>query len=155
MLQIEDDQIQQQREIRDHRAVVERRWRQFERPPLHDPAQRDKVAKLATRAERGGPDVTRETLVALLALLAAVSPIPLAVELFICGACGIHQVYQAYRLVHGTGSEQDARAILDDVVARVDRLPHGQARALMERLARKCEAGGECDTHSPTRSGAH
>lgn len=138
MLHIEDDHFHQEREVRDHRELVRQRWRQFERPPAHDPAQRDEVARLVARAQRGDPTVSKEMLVALLAVLAAASPIPLALELFICGACGIHQVYQAYRLAHGTGNEQDARVILDDALARIERLPHAEARRLVQLLSERC-----------------
>ena len=56
---------------------------------------------------------------------------------YFCGACGIHHVYQAYRLAHGTGTEQDARVILDDALARLQRLPPAEAQRLVETLAQR------------------
>ncbi len=143
MLRIEDDHLHQQREARDHRDLVRQRWRQFQQPPLRDPAHREEVARLTERVRREGASVSAEALVAMLAMLAVASPLPLAVDLFICGACGIHHVYGAHRLAHGAGSEHDAKAILDDALGRIVRLPPEEAKQLVELLAAKYGVNGE------------
>lgn len=134
-LQVDDGQQQHVRDARDHRALLARQWQRKERPGLADPAHRHEVAQLAARAQGQPPSVAKEVLGTLLGLMTLVAPIPTAVELFICGACGIHHIYQAYRLTHGTGSEHDARSIVDDVLTRIDGLPPAEMQRLIRAIA--------------------
>jgi hypothetical protein len=137
LLQIRDDRLHEEREVRDHRELVGHISRQFEHPPLRDPADHHEIVRLVTQGKQKGPDVSTEMLTALLGTLAIAAPISTALELFICGACGVHHVYQAYRLAHGIGTEHDARVILDDALARLDRLPPAEAQRLVETLAQR------------------
>ncbi len=139
MLQVEDDQLPHKRDARDHREKVHELWKKREQPAPIAHERLNKIARSIAQRKHDDPRVAIEIFRSLLTVLSVVAPIPAAVLLFVSGAAGIHNVYRAYRLAHGSDGDQDAQAILEEILARAESLPEGLVRKAIDRLSAHIE----------------
>lgn len=135
-MEVTDDALAQPREARDHRQLVIEEWRQH-RPKMHRDHRHTEAARgleaLINRHQHA--EQAKSALKLMLPLLAELAPVPAALLLFGQGVASVHHVRQAHRLARGVAGNSEARAILDDVEAKIDRLSHEQAAAVASLLA--------------------
>lgn len=136
-LHVTDEHVDRPRRARDHRALV--REALGEREPA-DPRARAQVrAALHPVGDHplvGNPAVSRAALTTALGAALAVAPVPAALALFAEGAVGIHHALTAHRIARSAEGDAAARAMLEEVRARVDHLDPEEARNLVELLRR-------------------
>ncbi len=138
-LRVEDTQLSQLREARDHRLLVAQQWHKRQvrahAAELAEGARR--IAEVATEgAAASSPHLAHETLKTLLWLAADVAPIPLTIMLFAKGLVGIHHLYRVHRMARGVGDSEDAREILAEVSEQVPKLTPSLATDAIDWIRR-------------------
>ena len=135
---VTDENVEQVRQGRDHRALARQALeRQLAERPRAQPDERLKrlsrdVAQNKHRHHHHASALLR----AALPIVAEIAPIPAAVLMFADGAIGIHHTFKIHRLAREMEGSNDARQILAEVHARIDRLSPDEAEALIELLLR-------------------
>jgi len=135
---IEDDRFGITRAGRDHRALAMKRWREIERDDLFVGDERlDRIRHDVAVNKHLDPHHARNLLRLALPVLAEVAPVPVAVLLFAEGAVGIHHAFTVDALTRELSNSEAARAILEDLHARIDQLDPERAEAMVELLVRE------------------
>jgi hypothetical protein len=134
LLCVEDDQLRQPREARNHRQEILRQWQQRRDRETVDSAPMKEISHGVARMEHHNAQFARETLKTLLWSLADVAPVPAAVLLFAKGAASIHHLYRVQRLAQGINDHHTAKAIIGEVAATVDAMTADQARGTIDAL---------------------
>ena len=134
-----DPHLGTQREARDHRALAMQR--------LHRHRQEHDMRVSHKRMEQISYDVARDRhrdhrhgkllLKALLVALSEVAPAPAAVLLFAHGLVGVHHAFRVHQLSQELEGSAEARRVLDEVHANVDRLKPDEAEAMIKLLMRE------------------
>lgn len=139
-LHVSEDEADDPRVARDHRALVLEEWRRRrhrERSGLSKQAAEEMKRVLPSRDLNGlrKSGMARAALKASIPFLAEVTPASAAVLLFAYGAAGMYHVYRAHRLARDLESDTEAREMLDEVHAHIDNLSDEQAQAVAQALA--------------------
>jgi hypothetical protein len=138
-LRVVDDQMDQVRMARDHRKLVIQKWIEQKKlkPPRPGPAKNEAVARvLADRREKKHHDkrYVKTMLKTLVKGLAVLDPFTAAVVLFGEGVVGIHHAWRMHRVAHGARDEHATRAVLEEIQGKIEALPSGQAKVLIDKL---------------------
>jgi hypothetical protein len=138
-LVITDAQIHAPRPASDYRKLLLQEARKhLDRRGVKAKVQGDErvqsIVAEAQAARHHDPAYARLMLKALLPLLAELTPVTAALALFGYGLADIHHIYRVHRLARQVTGHEEARRILDDIHARVDRLPPEQARSVIDLL---------------------
>lgn len=148
-VQVEDDHLHVPRPARNHRRLVADHWERKQNdfgplvpaapgdasPEMH--IQHERLYQMMADAEAGKHHDARYTkpmVCMLLGVLAEISPIPAALILFAEGFGSIYHTHRAHRLARKLEGQEDARLVLDEIMARVDELPHERAKRVIEIL---------------------
>jgi hypothetical protein len=134
LLYVEDDQLYQPREARDHRQDILRQWQQRRYRETIDSERMTEIARRVARKEHHDAQFAREMLKTLLWLLADLAPVPAAVLLFANGAASIHHLYRVQRLAQGVDDHHAAKAIVGEVAAAADAMSADQAGGTIDTL---------------------
>ncbi len=143
-LRIVDDQMDQVRLARDHRKLVLQKWieQQKIKPPPPLPADHEELRKVLAERRAGkhaDHHYAKAMLKVLLKSLTLLNPISAAVLLFGEGLVDIHHAVHMHRVAHGQGDEQKTRDLLEELHDKVETLPPGRAKDLIEKLLRGLE----------------
>ncbi len=133
---VTDDQLDLERQGRDHRALVHAAWKERAadgRIKLHD-ERLDRVRADVERNRHHQHHHARELLRIALPVLAEVAPVPAAMLAFSDGAAGIHHAFKVHRLANDMRDTEEARRILGEIESRIDTLDADRAQALIELL---------------------
>jgi len=135
---IEDDSFSTDRPGRDHRALALRRLREIESEPPADDGLPHPVREELRSAGKGRPldgHRARALLRMALPVLAEVAPVPAAIILFAEGAAGINHAFRVGALTDEINADAEARKVLEDMHAEIDRLDSAKAEALVRLLS--------------------
>ncbi len=135
-LEISDEQVDTERQSRDHRALVRAAWhkRSGGKPtPVRDDRLK-RIREDVGKNKHRNPRHSRALLRAALPILAELAPIPAAILMFADGAVGIHHAFRVHKLAREMGSSADARKIVDEIHRKIDGMEPDRAEALIEML---------------------
>jgi len=133
LLRIEDEQLQSPRDARDHRESILDHWQQRRSQESIQDSRLDEVVRLATN-HNGDSHFTTEMLKTLLWVSLDLSPIPTSILLFGKGLAGVHHLYRVHRLARGSDEQDEAKQILEEMIAKVQTLPAEQTQAAVKTL---------------------
>ena len=139
LFRISDEHVGQERKGRDHRALVQHAWRAH-RGDKDLTIQDDRLERIredVARNKHRDHHHARTLLRAALPILAEVAPVPAAILLFADGAVGIHHAFRVHTLAREMEGTAEARSILDEVHASIDKLDPDRAEALIEMLMKE------------------
>ncbi len=131
---IEDDQVQTPRPVRDHRTLVHKAWQRIESPAVPNDHRIDEVARDVALAKHEDHPYAKAMANILLATLMEIAPIPAAMVLFAEGTLGLYHAHRIHKLAAGGGDENEARRILRDLPAALEQLPPQKTRRIIEKL---------------------
>ena len=135
---IEDEGSGFTRAGRDHRTLAMNRLREIQGEDLFVADERlDRIRQDVAANKHRDPRHARTLLRLALPVLAEVAPVPVAVLLFAEGAVGIHHAFKVDALTRELSNSEEARAILEDIHARIDQLDPARAEAMVELLVRE------------------
>ncbi len=122
------------RAARDHRLLIQERWRERNPAPMPQDEQLERIREDVVRDRHHDHRHAKTLLRLALPLLAEVAPVPVAILLFAQGIVGIHHAYRAHRLANEVASSHEAQQILHEIHAKIDTLEPAKAQALIELL---------------------
>lgn len=125
----------EERDARDHRALVRAALHRGESGPIHHDSVREIRQRFAQSQQQGhAPGYAKAALKMLVKGLAQTNPITTAALLFSEGVVEIQHAHRAHHLAQSADDPAAAHDIVRDTLARFDSLPPEQAQALLETL---------------------
>ncbi|MHC4223492.1 MAG: hypothetical protein ACYSX0_16955 [Planctomycetota bacterium] len=126
-LQVSDDQLQESREARDHRALARERLRLLKPEPVQTDVQYQRVLDDVAAGKHKHHFHAKMLFKSLLLVLSGLSPISAAMALFAEGAAHIYHVHSLHR-------KDYARKVLEQIHEQVDEMPPERAAELIDAL---------------------
>lgn len=120
---IRDQQTNELRPARDHRALIGDQLRKHFASIDTDLHLSKNMANVARTGRLDTLESARQTLETMLSVAADAAPVPFAMLLFARGMAGIHHLYRLHHLARGTAGGDTARAIIREVSDQITEIP--------------------------------